>query len=168
GGGLPLVVERQVNVWLQPAERGEIFGDERMPVFVWHYTDVEAFYGLPGLHGEGVKVGFHHGGETGHPDLLSREAAPEEVERIRRLVRVRMPLLDGEQAGTGVCFYTNTPDGHFIIGSHPDAPDVIMAGGFSGHGFKFCPVVGEIIADLVVDRSTRHSIAPFAPARFLP
>jgi sarcosine oxidase len=62
--------------------------------------------------------------------------------------------------------YTNTPDLHFVIGPHPAAPQCIVAAGFSGHGFKFASVVGEILADLALEGATRHDIDLFAPTRF--
>jgi sarcosine oxidase len=61
--------------------------------------------------------------------------------------------------------YTNTPDEHFVISAHPEHPQVVIACGFSGHGYKFCSVVGEILADLAIEGSTRHPIDLFSPAR---
>ena len=61
--------------------------------------------------------------------------------------------------------YTNTPDEHFVISLHPDHPQVAIAAGFSGHGYKFCSVVGEILADLATEGSTRHPIDLFSPTR---
>jgi glycine/D-amino acid oxidase-like deaminating enzyme len=63
--------------------------------------------------------------------------------------------------------YTMTPDAHFIIDHHPHNQNVVIACGFSGHGFKFAPVVGEILADLALDGRTRHDIALFAASRFV-
>jgi sarcosine oxidase len=63
--------------------------------------------------------------------------------------------------------FTNTPDEHFILDVHPDAPRVSIAAGFSGHGFKFCSVVGEILADLAIDGGTRHDISLFRAGRFI-
>ena len=63
------------------------------------------------------------------------------------------------------CLFTNTPDTHFVIDAHPDYPNVFIRG-FSGHGFKFCSVVGEILADLAQDGSTRHDISLFQATRF--
>jgi sarcosine oxidase len=63
------------------------------------------------------------------------------------------------------CLFTNSPDEHFIIGVHPEIPEVIVAAGFSGHGFKFCSVVGEIMADLALKGETRHGIELFMVAR---
>jgi len=61
--------------------------------------------------------------------------------------------------------YTNTPDENFVIAAHPQEPDVTIAAGFSGHGFKFAPVVGEILADLATEGSTSHPIDLFDPRR---
>ena len=66
------------------------------------------------------------------------------------------------------CMYTNTPDEHFVIARRPSHEQVVVACGFSGHGFKFVPVVGEIIADLVTDGRTAHPIGPFDPRRLAP
>jgi sarcosine oxidase len=64
------------------------------------------------------------------------------------------------------CLFTNTPDEHFVIDVHPACPQVLIAGGFSGHGYKFCSVVGEILADLAESGTTQHDIALFRIARF--
>jgi sarcosine oxidase len=61
--------------------------------------------------------------------------------------------------------YTTTPDEHFVIALHPEHPQVAVAAGFSGHGFKFVPLVGEVLADLVTERTTVHPIGLFDPAR---
>jgi sarcosine oxidase len=64
-----------------------------------------------------------------------------------------------------VCMFANTPDGHFIIDHHPEARNVIVAAGFSGHGFKFCGVVGEIAADLAIEGSTKFDVDLFRMRR---
>jgi glycine/D-amino acid oxidase-like deaminating enzyme len=61
--------------------------------------------------------------------------------------------------------YTMTADQHFIIDAHPDHPQVSIAAGFSGHGFKFSSVVGEILSDLAMTRNTAHDIALFSGSR---
>ena len=63
------------------------------------------------------------------------------------------------------CLYTLTPDEHFVLGPHPEHPTVAVACGFSGHGFKFAPVIGSVLADLAVDGRTSHDIALFDPTR---
>ena len=63
--------------------------------------------------------------------------------------------------------YTNTPDEHFVISTHPNYPQVAIAAGFSGHGYKFCSVVGEILADLATEGETSHPIDLFSPTRLV-
>ena len=61
--------------------------------------------------------------------------------------------------------WAKTPDHHFVLGPHPEQPDVIVGAGCSGHAFKYLPVIGEILADLVVDGKTAHSVALSDPGR---
>src|SRR5439155_746313 len=85
---------------------------------------------------------------------------------LRTFVRRYFPAGDGPTLSMHTCLFTNTPDTHFVIDAHPECPAVFIAGGFSGHGFKFCSVVGEILADLAECGSTRHDISLFRAARF--
>jgi sarcosine oxidase len=62
--------------------------------------------------------------------------------------------------------YTLTPDEHFVIGAHPAHANVVVAGGFSGHGFKFAPVIGEIVAALLADNDSQFALELFSPSRF--
>jgi len=75
------------------------------------------------------------------------------------------PHLTGPLVQAKTCMYSTTPDQNFIIGILPQSPQVVTACGFSGHGFKFVPVIGEIIADLVIDGETQHDISLFDPVR---
>jgi glycine/D-amino acid oxidase-like deaminating enzyme len=93
--------------------------------------------------------------------------AAGEIGRIRNDFIARyVPAADGDLVSSAVCMYTMTPDAHFVIDRHPDSPAVAIACGFSGHGFKFAPVVGEILADLALRGRTRHDISRFSAARF--
>ena len=76
-------------------------------------------------------------------------------------------LPEGAGAGVGAvaCMYTMTPDGHFVIGAHPEHPEVILGCGFSGHGFKFVPVLGEVLADLALGATPAYDLALFSPGR---
>ena len=86
---------------------------------------------------------------------------------MRTWLAARLPgLAAGRWLGAKPCLYTLTPDEHFVLGLHPEYPNVAVACGFSGHGFKFTPVVGEILADLVMQGATPHHIGLFDPARF--
>ena len=77
-----------------------------------------------------------------------------------------MPAADGPLRTSTVCLYTNTPDFHFVIDVHPTVPGVAFASACSGHGFKFAPVIGEILANLALTGSTAHSIDQFRASRF--
>ena len=77
-------------------------------------------------------------------------------------------LASGTLTQTVTCMYTLTSDHHFVIGLHPDHPQVVIASPCSGHGYKFASVVGEILADLALDGTTRHPIDLFSPTRFWP
>lgn len=164
GGVLGTVVERQVPVRFRP-RRPELFSAERMPVFVAERADGRKLYGLPDLHGEGVKVGVHHEGVTGAPHEFDRTVSDADVDAVRTAVSELLPEVDGGVAGAEVCLYTNSVDRRFIIGPHPREEAVVVVAGLSGHGFKFSPVLGEIAADLATEGDTPHDVSPFAPGR---
>jgi sarcosine oxidase len=160
---VPLRVERQVQLWFEP-RRPEIFAIGRFPVFI-HFTHDRAFYGMPPFGLPAVKVCRHHGGAAADPDTLDRTVHDGDVEQVRAHLRAHLPDADGPLLHGEVCMYTNTPDDNFVIGIHPSDPRIVLAGGFSGHGFKLAPVVGEILADLTTRARTDHEIAFFDPAR---
>ncbi len=166
--GLPLEVERQLLFWFRPRDGLENYRAPRHPIFIWEDNDGMQLYGFPayGTAEEGVKVAFFRGGPPADPDALDRVVHDYEVERVRSRLRRLVPGLDGTYVRGVACMYTNTPDEHFVIANHPHYPQVTVAAGFSGHGFKFVPVVGEIVADLATDRVTRHPIELFSPERF--
>jgi sarcosine oxidase len=162
--GVPLRVERQVMYWFD-ADAGSFAGN---PVFIWEAEDGVQFYGFPAIDGPGggVKAAFHNaGGVECDPDTIDRTVRPGEVAAIRSYLAPRLPGLTGEPLRTATCMYTNTPDRHFVVAVHPEHPQVSVACGCSGHGFKFTPVIGEILADLTIDGSTAHPIALFDPRR---
>jgi sarcosine oxidase len=152
-------VERQVQFFFTPEDD---FRDH--PIYIWDRADGTNFYGFPELDGA-VKVAFHHGGQRCTPETVDRTVHAHEVEAIRNATRPAMPGLAGTFQRAVTCMYTNTADEHFVIARHPAHDNVTVACGFSGHGFKFVPVVGEILADLTIDGATRHPIALFDPAR---
>jgi sarcosine oxidase len=164
--GLPIVAERQAVAWLEPDEP-ELFEPSRFPVFVMQTPDDLRYYGLPQFETPGLKLGrYHHFQERGPADELERTPRAEDEEMLRDYARHYFPLGAGRALRMSGCLFENTPDEHFVIGTLPDRPQVIVAGGGSGHGFKFCPVIGEILADLTIDGSTSHDISLFDPSRF--
>jgi sarcosine oxidase len=166
--GLPLEVTRQILFWFDPVGGVEPFLSNRFPVFIWEPEDGNAFYSIPAHDGPrgGVKVAFFRAdGKPADPETIDREVHDDEVEFIRSYVTKYVPALDGELLYAKTCMYTNTPDEHFVISTHPDHPQAAIAAGFSGHGFKFCGVVGEILADLATEDETDHPIDLFSPTR---
>ncbi len=165
--GLPLEVERQVMYWFEPKGGLEPFLPDRFPIFIWEPDDGNWFYGFPAQEDEhGVKAAFYRaGGVPTTPETIDREVHGEEIDFIRTYLARYVPELASRCLDARVCMYTNTPDLHFVISVHPDHPQVAIACGFSGHGYKFCSVIGEILADLVMDGTTSHPIDLFSPAR---
>jgi sarcosine oxidase len=150
-----LSVERSVLFWFEPTAERQAFA--RLPVYIVDDTD-RLFYGFPYIVGQGVKVAGLHFGDTTDPDTVDRTASPRDEERVRTWLRRRMPLANGVRRDAKVCMYTNTPDANFIVDRLPGQPNVVVASACSGHGFKFSSVIGEILADLVLDGETRHPI----------
>lgn len=163
---LPLQVERNVMYWFRPAHDGGRFGRDRFPIYIREYRRGAFVYGFPQIGPDGVKVAHHHSGEFCTPETIRREVGADEVARMRQILDQCLPALNGALVGTATCMYTNTPDGHFIIDRDPAHPQVSIACGFSGHGFKFAPVVGEVLADLAMYGHTRHQIDLFRLSRF--
>lgn len=167
--GIPQFAERQVMHWFSPGE--EFAAYESGPVYIHERADELQIYGFPASDGEdaGSKVAFFRNGRPVDPDQLDRAVTDEEIAEMRERLLTFVPALGrGEHRASRACMYTTTPDTHFVIGRHPgwDSPDIVIACGFSGHGFKFVPAVGEVLADLILDATTRHSIDLFDPMRF--
>ena len=165
---LPIEVERQVVYWFDPAGGVEPFLPERFPVYIWEDAGGTQIYGFPAQAGPpgGVKVGFFGGGAITTPEAIDREIHDYEVEAMRRHMATHIPAMASSCLLAMTCMFVNTPDQHFVIATHPAYPQVSIAAGFCGHGYKFASVVGEIMADLAVDGSTRHPISLFTPERF--
>ncbi|WP_426509998.1 N-methyl-L-tryptophan oxidase [Dactylosporangium sp. McL0621] len=165
--GVPLVVERQVQFWFAPDGDVARFGPDRHPIFIWEDPQKQQLYGFPALDGPGggLKFAFFRRGEATTPETIDRAIRDEEVAFVARHLAERVPAAAGRFLRGKTCMYTNTPDEHFVIARHPDRQRVTVACGFSGHGFKFTPVVGEILADLTLTGATAHPIALFDPRR---
>jgi len=159
------VPERQVLAWLTPT-RPVLFEVDRFPVFL---IDVEegSFYGFPLFDGHGFKFGkYHHLFEPIDPDDPDRSVRVEDETVLRAFAERYFPDAAGPTELLRACMFTNSPDEHFILDRMPDAPQVAVFAGESGHGYKFCSVVGEILADLAIDGATRHDIGLFSVDRF--
>jgi len=155
---LPLVVKRKVLAWFNPVAPDN-FRVGALPIFAFERN---FFYGFPNIWEQGVKVAEHKGGEVLlSPDLPAAPPTPNDLDPIVKAAQEFLPNLvgPGDPAGGHVlraqtCLYTMTPDEDFIIDRHPRIKNVFFAAGFSGHGFKFAPVVAEALADLALEGKT--------------
>ncbi len=162
---LPLRIQRQAVGWFLP-QNASAFDPSRFPVFLAE-TPKGIFYGFPLHDHPGFKIARHGGGVYfDHPNDVPREFAEQDTNQLQDFLTHYMRDVSNELLDGKVCLYTMTPDSHFIIDIHPEFPRCFIAAGFSGHGFKFAPVVGEILADFCVNGKTQHPIADFRINRF--
>ena len=137
-----------------------------LPCFAFD-TPTGFFYGFPRIDGRGIKVAEHTGGQpVSDPLHVDRRIDPGEQSRIEGWLAAHLPGVGRRRTAHEVCLYTMSPDGHFLVGLHPHDPQVALAAGFSGHGFKFASLIGEVLADLALDGRTEHPIGFLAPTRF--
>jgi sarcosine oxidase len=160
-----LTVERQVVAWFAVDDRAR-FTPQVFPVFNL-LSDHGHFYGFPEFGVPGFKVGrYHHRSERADADHPDREVRTADEAVLRDCVRECFPAASGALLRASTCLFTNAPDEHFIIDRVPESPAAIVVSACSGHGFKFCSVIGEIVADLVVTGRTGHDISGFRLSRF--
>jgi sarcosine oxidase len=167
---VPLTVVRRVMFWLRPAAQSAAFDQKVFPIFLWEPEQGPFFYGIPRIDPTGEpKAAIHWGaeaeGDLCTPSTIDRAIHPRDEAAIRSALASRIPAMNGDIARAATCMYTMTPDAHFVIDAHPRYPQVVIAAGFSGHGFKFSPAVGEILSDLALTRNTSSDIALFSASR---
>jgi sarcosine oxidase len=160
----PLAVARQLLYWFEPRAGRDAFHPTRFPVFLWNWTEGHSIYGFPDQ-GEGFKVAIHHEGQVVHPDTVDRTVHPGEERKLIEILERFIPGAVGPVTRSGVCLYTNTRDDDFLIDFHPEDRRVVLACPCSGHGFKFSPAVGEILADLATSGTSRFDLTPFRADR---
>ena len=161
---LPLSVSRQPLFWYEPRDVG-LLEAPRFPAYIWEHEPGRYFYGFPLRAGE-AKVAFHMpGGRGSEGDPWGEIRAGEEAPLTQVLER-HMPAVPGRLSRAVVCRYTNLPDAHFLIDVHPQYANVVVASICSGHGFKFSPTMGEILADLATTGETRFDIGLFGIERY--
>jgi sarcosine oxidase len=173
---IPLSVLRKEVYWFKP--QTDIYRCDRgMPTFLFDLPHDalgtgqaclpdprspkrdSCFYGFPQIDARGVKVAEHSGGTAvGDPLQVDRRSDPDCERRVVEFCHTYLPQLSERPTEHSVCFYTMTPDGHFVVDRHPEHSQVVLAAGLSGHGFKFVPVLGRILADLALDGRTELPI----------
>ncbi|MDE2200998.1 MAG: FAD-dependent oxidoreductase, partial [Rhodospirillales bacterium] len=168
GHGLRLKVQRQVQHWFDiPAARAAAFAPGNFPIHVW--DDRQLFYAMPMIDGPGggLKCCLELDPPAIDPDRLDRAISAAEIAQVQSVLEARLPGLGGRWLRGAVCMYAASADNRFIIGALPGSPRTIIASGLGGHGFKFTPAIGELVADLVAGQGEDLAarLAPFDPLR---
>jgi sarcosine oxidase len=155
---IELQVTRQVMGWVWPREPAR-FALDVLPVWAIGHPDGSLHYGFPMMSDNpGVKIAHHAPGQPTNPDHVARDPQPGDEATFRSALRQFLPAADGPLLALRTCLYTNSIDHHFILDRHPQHKNVTFACGFSGHGFKFASVIGEVLADLAMVGKTALSI----------
>jgi sarcosine oxidase len=164
GTSLPLTVTREQATYFAP-DQPERFAADRLPVWIW--MDDPSFYGFPTYdeagRGAWVKAAQDCGGAVTTADERSFDTDPAALARLTGFMSALLPGV-GRAAHTVTCLYTLTPDRDFVVGSLPGHESVVLGLG-AGHGFKFAPTFGRVLADLVCDGRTSSDVSAFAPDR---
>jgi sarcosine oxidase len=163
--GTPIRVQRNIQAWFTPATNA--YDAPGFPAFLVNRRDLPApLYGFPDF-GDGIKAAFHGLGDLTDAKQVDREVdLARDVEPIARALEQWMPGAAGVLREAKPCMYSLTPDENFVIDRHPEHANLILCGGFSGHGFKFAPIVGEIATELALDGGSRHGIEFLSLQRF--
>ncbi len=140
--------------------------DQGCPVFFYETAD-GFFYGFPQFDDRGVKVAEHSGGhEVADPLNVNRSVDPQDLHRVEQFLAAHLPGVTHQPTAHTTCFYTHSPDDHFIIDRHSHHPQITFVAGLSGHGFKFTSVLGEVLAALAIDGTFGPPIAFLRHDRF--
>ncbi len=165
-----LTVRRQVLYWFAVKQGVTAFALGRLPIFIWELPGSgHAIYGFPELDGPqgGVKIATEQLELATTPDEVDRAVAPEEIEAMyARGVAPWFPGIENRCVKTRTCLYTMTPDFHFLVDLHPQAPNVIVASPCSGHGFKHSAAIGEALAHMSQGEPNLLDDGGFGLARF--
>ncbi len=164
--GVPIRVQRNVQVWFSPATAA--YAAPGFPAFLLNRPGLPApLYGFPDF-GDGVKAAFH-GSTNFTDDAAHLDRTIDSARDVRPVVQAMERWMPGAAVifkEAAPCMYTLTPDENFVVDRHPDHENLILCGGFSGHGFKFAPVIGEIAAALALDGNSPYEIEFLSMRRF--
>ena len=163
--GLPLRVERQVEFWFETVGFRGAHDSDRCPISIWEHDPGRLLVALPRSE-HGVKVTRLDSGAEIDPDHVDKEASSSEIAAVRELLQRHLPFASGPIIRSAARPATRTRDGHFILDEHPLHRQAMVVSACSGLGFQFAPVVGEVIADLLVEGWTRHDLGLFRLSRF--
>jgi monomeric sarcosine oxidase len=147
--GLSLRVLRKQQQWFQ-LDRVEQKLASRFPAFLFEQDDGAVFYGMPEIDHLGMKVAEHSGGEEiSDPAKLRRELDVFELQRCEQFLKQHFRHSHRRLVHYSQCMYTMSSDGHFIVDNYPGRAQIAFAAGLSGHGFKFAPLLGKYLVQLV-------------------
>ena len=155
--GIRLQVRRKHLYWFGTSDAA--LDQSRCPTFLYERPQ-GVFYGFPAIDPLGVKVAEHSGGEVvANPLTDPRQLDERDLGRVKDFLRQCLPTASGPLNHHSVCFYTMSPDEHFIVDRHPQCERVVFAAGLSGHGFKFTSVLGEALAEMAITGRTALPVA---------
>jgi sarcosine oxidase len=161
-------VQRHVMCWFDPLSSKSSFQPDSFPIYIWDVDGTNCFYGLPATGGiSGVKAAMHSGGVSCTAETVDRTIHETDIAEVRGWLAKFIPALNGPLTRAVSCLYTMTADQHFVVDLHPRYPQVSIAAGFSGHGFKFTSVMGEILADLATEGRTMQPVGFLSAVRFV-
>lgn len=157
---LKTYVEKQQVLYIKA--KGKDFLVGKMPIFIERDHGI---YGMPSFERPtAIKVGNHYIAPQTDPDTrdfeLNQDIAKDTCDKLASFMNLTPEILD-----FSTCLYTKTPDEHFIMDRHPETPQILIAGGFSGHGFKFGPILGNILFDLAYDQDSTYDLSLFGLER---
>lgn len=159
-----LTPTRQQFAMLRPEDEA-MYRADKFPALIVYDVD-RPYYMCPIMGDEGLKIARHGGAPPADPEVAQEKPDRKELEKLRSYAKHWLPgAYNAEIEGGKTCFYTETPDTDFVLGPHPARGDVVLLGGFSGHGFKFAPLVGQVGVELAVDGGTSWPVARFDPQR---
>lgn len=158
---IPLTVTRQIILWVE-TDQYKNYSPSHFPCWLIASEETKgAWYGFPALDTtecpgpRGLKLALHYPDSPAHPDEVNRNITSDEIESVKRAAMAFFKPAGNKLIVAKTCMYTNTPDEHFIIDHLPGYDGAVtIACGFSGHGFKFVPVIGRILADLAIKGKT--------------
>lgn len=169
GLNLPLTI-MPCQLGFFQVENPQQFIPGEFPIFLAHLVEEygQFPYGLPACDHQGLKLSTFYGWDTVEAiHEVNYTPSLEWIEILRTFLKQYLPTANGELIETRRCLYTMTPDKHFIIDKHPNYNNILIAAGFSGHGFKFTNLVGKILTDLITVGKTPYDLSLFAIKRFL-
>ncbi|MFJ3387877.1 MULTISPECIES: N-methyl-L-tryptophan oxidase [unclassified Lysinibacillus] len=159
---IPVTPTRKTFAWFEADE--QLYHEEIFPAYCFEFAD-SMYYGFPSIDGAGLKLGRHDGGEAINPNDPLRPFDEQDLIDLQNFINRFMPKHGALKFGK-TCKYSMTPDEDFIIDFLPEYRNIVIAAGFSGHGFKFSSAVGEVLADLTLNGKSKQDLSLFKLSRF--